>query len=137
MPLVVVAPSIAAGTRADTASLVDVAPTVRAAVGLEPMGVDLRHPVPESRIAMSYGTIYRQVQCSARDRDRRLIVDLCDPSEGARVYDLHADPGEHHATAPRPSDPLLRAVSGLRSPDARGAAATNTAALEALGYVDR
>lgn len=136
VPLVVVAPGLDPGVRATAASLVDIAPTVLASVGAEFDGVDLRSPIPADRIAVAWGTIYRRIQCSARDATRRLIADECDP-ERARLYDLAHDPAEQYAITPNPADPLVDAVERLSAPPAHGDEAATTAALEALGYVDR
>jgi arylsulfatase len=136
VPLVLVAPGVAAGVRGDLASLVDVASTVRAATGMEPGGFDLRAPLPADRVAQAWGTIYRRVQCSARDATRRLIADECDPTR-ARLYDLVHDVEEQYALVPATGDPLLEAIGQLTAAAPHGDEATNTAALEALGYVDR
>ena len=136
VPLVLVAPGVEPGERVGLASLMDIAPTVRAAVGLGASGYDLRQPIPADRIAVSWGTIYRRVQCSARDATRRLILDECNPAY-ARLYDLVHDPMELHGVAPVTGDPLLVAVEALEPPLQHGDEAATTAALEALGYVDR
>ncbi len=135
VPLVVVAPGVAAGARSTLASLVDVAPTIRAAVGLPHDGFDLRQPLPPDRVATAWGAVFRQGWCSARVGRRRLIAADCDPTR-ALVYDLVADPHEQLGERPDLSDPLLDAIDGLEGPTVRDAEIGTSAALEALGYVD-
>src|SRR4029450_6199643 len=74
VPLVLVAPGVSPGRREGVASLVDVAPTVRAALGLAPGGLDLRRGVPEDRVAAAWGGLILHIDCSARDARRRVIM---------------------------------------------------------------
>jgi len=127
VPLCIAGPGMAPGTRTDLASLVDVAPTVLAMLGLPHQGVDLRQPVPPDRIATADGALYFGPAGSARQGTRRAIV-------GVGEYDLAADPGE-----------LVVLPPGALTDAARGAMATpgedapvdlSMEALRRLGYVE-
>ncbi len=122
--LAVVSPGLPPGPGAGVASLVDVAPTLRAAAGLAPAagpGFDLRAPLPADRVATAAGNLYGAMQRSARDGRWKAILTEPEPEEadgagsadgassrdGGRadpsgaadgerveVYDLASDPGE-------------------------------------------
>ena len=95
VPLVLVAPGVPAQTGAGIASLADVAPTIRAIAGIAPRGIDLRKGIPADRIARAAGNLYGGFAKSLRMTDTRVIADV----DGARAYDLQADP---HELNPRP-----------------------------------
>jgi hypothetical protein len=94
VPLVLVAPGVPAQTGTGVASLADIAPTIRAIVGIEPRGIDLRAGIPADRIATAAGNLYGGFAKSMRMTDTRVIVDV----DGARAYDLENDP---HELSPR------------------------------------
>lgn len=137
VPLVVVAPGVAPGVRAGPASLVDVAPTIRAAVGLAPRGLDLRAAVPAGRVAAAWGGLVLHLDCSARDAGRRVIVRGCgaDPASVA-AYDLRADPGERRPVAWSADEPVVRAARAVAAPGRGVAADLPRERLRALGYAD-
>jgi arylsulfatase A-like enzyme len=117
------------------ASLIDVAPTIRAVAGLDPRGVDLREGVSADRIATAYGNNRGQIDQSARQGSWRVIVEG-DPTGPALAYDLAADPAEQHPVALPEDHPLVRAARDVAAPATRGAADVNLEALRALGYVE-
>jgi hypothetical protein len=139
VPLVIVAPGLEPGRREGPASLMDVASTVRAAVGLPPGGVDLRAPVAADRMVRAQGSLYLWPLCSARTAERKVIVEDCGESDRIFAYDLGIDPAEQ---APEPVDPtgdddeLVRAALSVGTPRQHRAVDANTEALRALGYVD-
>lgn len=117
------------------ASVMDVAPTLRAAAGLEAGGVDLRQGVPDDRIATAWGNNYYRVDRSARSAEHAVIV-LGEPRVGPRVlaYDRRGDPQETEALEQAPIR-LLEAAEDIEAPEARAAAELNEASLRALGYL--
>jgi arylsulfatase len=133
IPLVVVAPGLSPGPRSGTASLVDLAPTIRAAAGLPPDGIDLREPIPAGRIATSYGALYGPPLRSAVDEDRRVIVSGDPPV--AVAYDRRQDPTDQHPLPADDADPVAIAARGVQAPAAGDAQAVDVQALKALGYV--
>jgi arylsulfatase len=136
VPLVLVAPGVTAGARSGVASLIDVAPTIRAAVGLPPGGIDLRRGVPEGRIATAWGGLVQHLDCSARDASRRVIAVGCDHATAAvSAYDLGGDPAELHPIAWTPDDELVRAAWSVAPPRPGTASEIDRSALRALGYV--
>jgi hypothetical protein len=134
VPLVLVAPGVAQAARPDLASLVDVAPTLRAIAGLPARGLDLRQPIPSGRVAIAEGNLYHGPMRSYRVGTTRVIID----GDGSRAYDLAADPGEH---TPRRLDAGgLRALLGDAAGEREAAAGglqfqLDDQALRALGYV--
>jgi arylsulfatase A-like enzyme len=136
VPLVLVAPGVPAGARPGVASLLDVAPTVRAAVGLAANGIDLRKGVPPGRIATAWGGLVQHLDCSARDASRRVIAAGCDHASAAvSAYDLRIDPAELHPAAWDPDDELVHAAWAVRPPRRGTASQVDRSALRALGYV--
>jgi hypothetical protein len=137
VPLVLVAPDVTPGVRPGQASLLDVAPTIRAMVGLEPRGVDLRDDAPAGRIATAWGGLVLHLDCSARDAGRRVILRGCahDPA-GISAYDLRADPAERLPVAWSADDPLVRAARAVTAPGRGAAAALPRDKLRALGYAE-
>ncbi len=123
------------GRTGGVASLVDIAPTLLAAAGLESGGVDLRAGVPLDRIATAYGNNYYRIDRSARTAQGKVMV-RGEPRVGppAIGFDLRRDPDEHQPLAPESS--LLRAALAIEAPSAGDAAAVNMEALRALGYVE-
>jgi arylsulfatase len=131
--LALVAPGVVPGPRAGLASLVDVAPTVRAAVGLDARGLDLRQPIPADRIAVAHGNAYFETQRSARQGDRRVQVIGAD-ARSFRCTDRSLDPRERRAVDCR-SDALLAAATDVAGPSPGRVAELPVQALQALGYV--
>jgi len=136
VPLVLVAPGVAPGTRTGVASLVDAASTIRAAAGLEPRGLDLRKGVPADRVATAWGGVVLHIDCSARDAHARAIVRDCSAAPtAAQVYDLDADPRELHPLDGVPGDRVLAAARAVEAPTAGKAARLHQDALRELGYL--
>jgi arylsulfatase len=136
VPLALVAPGVTPGPRSGVASLIDIAPTIRAAVGLAPGGLDLRAGVPEERVATAWGGLILRTDCSARDVRRRVIARDCEASPGAvAAYDLHADPGEVRPIPWGPGDELVRAATSVAAPRRGEPAEVDRKALRALCYV--
>ena len=71
MPLVLIGPEIQPGKREGVASIVDIVPTIRAMIGLESNGIDLREQIATDRIATAYGNAHMQ---NARPGQRDLHV---------------------------------------------------------------
>jgi arylsulfatase len=137
VPLVLVAPGVAPGVRPGQASLIDVAPTIRATIGLDPRGIDLRDDAPAGRIASAWGGLVLHLDCSAREAGRRVIVRGCAPGAGnVSAYDLRADPGEHEPVAWSADDPLVRAARAIAAPSRGVAAELHRDKLRALGYAE-
>ena len=132
--LALVAPGVAPGPRRGLASLMDVAPTLRALVGLPADGVDLRQPIPEDRVAVAHGNAYFEVQRSARRGARRVVVVGAEARE-LRCTDRRLDPEERHPTACPPGDALARAARGIDGLAEGSLAELPVHALQALGYV--
>ena len=134
VPLVLVAPGVPAQTTDGIASLADIAPTIRAIVGIEPRGIDLRTGIPAGRTARAAGNLYGGFAKSMRTIDTRVIVDV----DGARAYDLEADP---HELRPRPLTHLELAEVDSDAQSARPVDAPvpitdmQVEGLRALGYV--
>jgi hypothetical protein len=134
--LALVAPGVAPGERSGVASLLDVAPTLRAIAGLPPHGLDLRAGVPAGRVATAWGGLILHLDCSARDEQRRVIARDCshDPYQ-VHVYDLVHDPRELTPIPWTPDDPLVQAAWRLGPPPRRAAATLPVERLRALGYM--
>lgn len=126
--LVVVGPGMGVAERTDTASLVDVAPTILGMVGApaELPGLDLRAPVPADRIVTADGNLYYGPGISARQGSRRAIV-------GLGEYDLTVDPGEH---TPLPAGSLTDAARAAAGAGGGAPVDVRTEGLRALGYVE-
>jgi len=138
VPLVVVSPGLSAGQGGGVASLLDVAPTLRAAVGLSGAGRDLRSPLPPDRIALAHGTMVGPLIRSARDEWLRAIVtgDAELEHVDVRTYDLVLDPGEQAPRSREAAGPVPRAALALQGPGAGARAEPNLEALRALGYIE-
>lgn len=150
VPLVIVGPGMGVGERTDTASLVDVVPTVLGMVdsgtpvravgvgvsggdsagtsppGTDPPGVDLRAPARLDRIVTADGNLYYGPGLSARQGVRRAIV-------GIGEYDLVVDPEER---VPLPPGPLTEAARAAAGEGPGEAVDVRTEGLRALGYVE-
>lgn len=137
VPLVFVGRGVRAERRDDPASLVDIAATIRAILGMTDTttGLDLRAPIPPDRVVRTYGNAYFTNMESVRQYDKKVIVN----GDEIQAYDLTDDPLEKH---PLPDAPKI-----LKSLNA-GAAAPNPSpstdnadrgvpleALRALGYI--
>ncbi len=121
------------GTGPGVASLVDVAPTLRAAAGLAPKGLDLAQGIPAERIAVAVGNKYVAHAASARQGSRRVVQ----PSEGAAWWvDLAVDPQGLERMVPSASDPLLEVLGQVDLKQGGSAAEVDLEALRALGYVE-
>ena len=138
VPLAMVGVGVQPGEDSGVASLVDIAPTVRAAAGLPPEGLDLRQPAPPDRIARAHGVMVGPMIRSARDATVRVIVrgdERFEPLVLER-YDRLADPAESAPDRPPPEDPVARAALEIVAPEPGEAVPVNTEALRALGYVE-
>ena len=117
---------------AGVASLVDIAPTLRAVAGLEPRGIDLAQGVPAQRIALAVGNKYMSHEASARRGDLRVVR----PQDGpAWQVDLAVDP-TGQVRAPVSDLELLEALGSLGLSEGSAAAEVDVEALRALGYVE-
>jgi hypothetical protein len=137
VPLIVVAPGLAPGPRDGVASLIDVVPTIRAALGDAPDGIDLRQGVPAGRIATAWGGLLVRSDCSARDERRRVIVRDCAADDTAvQVFDLRRDPAERAPIPWQPTEAVVSAARNVSAPAQGRAAPVDRARLRALGYVE-
>jgi arylsulfatase A-like enzyme len=132
--LALVAPGVEPGARDGLASLVDVAPTIRAAVGLPAGGLDLRRPLPDDRIAVAHGNAYFETMRSARQGSRRVVVVGADARE-LRCSDRRLDPLERRTSDCPQGDALAAAALGVAGPAAGRVAEVPVQALQALGYL--
>jgi hypothetical protein len=115
------------------ASLVDVAPTLRAAAGLPALGIDLAFGVPAERIAVAVGNKYVAHAASARQGTRRMVQ----PAQGQAWWvDLAVDPKGLDRRTPLATDPLLVALGQVRLDEGGQPAEVDLEALRALGYVE-
>jgi arylsulfatase A-like enzyme len=142
VPLVLVRPGGPQGaSRAEPASLVDVAPTLLAAAGLpvpEGPGLDLARPVPSERVRRLQGTLYfRQQQAVLRGPYALVEIE----GEGQRLYDRAADPTwSQDLQQSLPAE--LAELQRLLEPDwerpwlGQGPLELDQEALKALGYLD-
>jgi arylsulfatase A-like enzyme len=136
VPLVLIAPGLAPGSRGGVASLVDVVPTIRAALGDDPGGIDLRDGVPADRIATAWGGLLVRSDCSARDRRQRAIVrDCADTEDAVQVFDLQADPAERWPLRWAPTDTVVSAARNVSPPVQGDVAPVDRERLRALGYL--
>jgi hypothetical protein len=136
VPLLLVTPGVGSGRRPGTASLVDVAPTIRSIAGLEPAGLDLRKGIAADRVATAWGGIILRHDCSARDATQRLIVRDCSREKAAmRLFDLVRDPGELHPTQTPEMGTLVDAVRGIEAPAKSDSVPLGSDRLRALGYL--
>jgi hypothetical protein len=131
VPLALVCPGLQrTGRRGDLASLVDIAPTLRAAVGLPSQGVDLRRPVPEGREAWAWGNLFGASACSGWDGERHVLASPC------ASFDRVKDPNERWPQPLPPDDPLASGLPALRPATSAGETLDPGAGLRALGYLD-
>jgi hypothetical protein len=123
------------GKHNGVASIIDVVPTIRAMIGLEPDGLDLRGPVDPSRIATAYGNGLVTHSQSARNEKTKVIVEgnIDDPQ--IRAYDLEKDPGERLPWVPDPEDPLVQAALAIQGPSPGIQVQLDGEKLKALGYM--
>lgn len=152
VPLFLRAPGLAPARRSEPVSLVDLAPTVLALAGADPLagaeGRDLLAPAAsraQRRVVSEFGAVTRVTD------DRYSLV--VDEQGGERFFDLASDPGEQSdlGRAPALGAEAARARAALRAHLDRHAAraisplaptreapldARVRAHLEALGYVD-
>lgn len=137
VPLAIAGRGVVPGRAEGVASLVDIAPTVRAAVGLPAGGIDLRQPVPGGRIATAHGVMIGPLTRSARDDSTRVIVRGDSRFEPlvVRRFDLAEDPAERAPGPPERDDPVARAALETRGPASGEELHVNEQALRALGYV--
>ena len=135
IPLLIAGPGMTPGKHAGVASLIDVAPTIRAMIGLEPDGVDLRDPLDADRIVTAYGNGLLNHAQSARNQKVKIIVegDLDEPL--VRAYDLEKDPGELRPWAPKFEDPLVQAALAIKAPALGEQVQLDAENLKALGYL--
>jgi arylsulfatase A-like enzyme len=118
VPLAIVAPGAPARVRDELASLEDVASTVRATLGHEPHGVDLRGPIAADRVASADGNLYFGRERSLRVGSLRIIERDHRDARDVRVYDLSTDPGELVARPPTDTEAevLHSAFAAVRPP---------------------
>jgi arylsulfatase A-like enzyme len=137
IPLVIAGPGMAPGKREGVASIIDIVPTIRAMIGLEPQGIDLRNPVNATRIATAYGNGQMEHSQSARNQKVKVIVDgnLDNGELLIRAYDLETDPGELRPRALDRDDPLVQAALAIKSPTLGKQAHLDADQLKALGYM--
>jgi len=136
VPLVLLAPGVAAGERPGVASLIDVAPTLKSIAGLPSNGVDLRQGVSANRIATAWGGIILRLDCSARDAVARLLDPDCSEDVASmRLFDLSKDPGERLPAVPSESHPLVDVARGIGAPERQDAVPVASDRLRALGYL--
>jgi arylsulfatase A-like enzyme len=134
--LVLVAPGVVPGERPGVASLLDVAPTLRAIAGLPPRGLDLRAGVPAARTATAWGGLILHLDCSARAAGRRVIARDCShDADKVRVYDLARDPLELAPMPWEPDDPLVQSAWAVQAPGRGAASNLPVDRLRALGYL--
>ncbi len=137
VPLALISPGVAAGPRAGVASLIDIASTLRAILGLPFEGIDLRGGVPDGRTAAAVGNLYGAVQRSVRSETHRLIFTDGRAGRGqARAYELTTDPQELLPLPVEEGHPLLSTARGLRTPRDGRTPRLHRGELEALGYID-
>lgn len=101
VPLAIAAPGMPRGVREELASHQDIAPTLRALVGLAPRGRDLREPIPASRVATADGNLYYHAERSLRFEAFRVIERR---RTEVTVFDLAADPHERRPITPTPEE---------------------------------
>jgi len=137
IPLVMVGPGMAVGKREDVASIVDIVPTIRAMIGLQPEGIDLRNPVDATRIATAYGNGQMEHSQSARNQQFKVIMkgNPDGAESNIRAYDLEKDPDELRPQALDPDDPLLQALLAIKAPTPGEQAQLDVEQLKALGYM--
>ena len=140
VPLVFSGPRWSGGAQDSVASILDVAPTLLAAVG-QPVsslqGVDLQQPVAPTRVVTAEGNLHHRPACSAISHRWRIIAEDCQlPSERLDAYRRDQDPAELRPLDPSPDLPEVNAVRAVRAPSARSPTWQATEGLKALGYVD-
>jgi arylsulfatase A-like enzyme len=135
IPLLIAGPGMTPGKHDGVASIIDVAPTIRAMIGLQPDGVDLRDPLDADRIVTAYGNGLLNHAQSARNQKVKIIVegDLDEPL--VRAYDLEKDPGELRPWAPKFEDPLVQAALAIKAPALGEQVQLDAENLKALGYL--
>ncbi len=154
VPLLIRAPGVAPARVAEVVSLVDVAPTVRAMVGLDPSPRDGRDLAPllagtsvPFQPAIARGTRRDRVFRAVVGPTLKLVRDDTPGSAPERaLFDLAADPGERVDVSPARSDDaarlervLVKTVDRVRALGPAGGEATLSTDvvedLEALGYL--
>ncbi len=136
IPLLLVSPGVSSGPRDGVASLVDVAPTLRAIAGSASGTTDLRRGVATDRISTAWGGLILRLDCSARMTSARLIAQDCSPELSAmQLYDLGADPLEQSPSHPSEDNPLVAAVRRIVPPAPSGRGEVASDRLRALGYL--
>jgi hypothetical protein len=136
VPLVIAGAGFPAGEKREgVASLVDVAPTLRALAGLAPDGLDLRKAIASDRVATSFGALYGGTLRGARDAGERVIASrLGIDGEKWERFDLTSDPGELRPLDLLPESRAAEATRAIQGPAPGVAASVNREALRALGY---
>jgi arylsulfatase A-like enzyme len=137
IPLVISGPGMKPGKRDGVVSIVDIVPTLRAMLGMEPGGIDLRDPVDPARIATAYGNGQMEHSQSARNQKVKVIVngDLDNDEPLIRAYDLEKDPEELRPQALDRNDPLVQTALAIKAPTPGTQAQLDTDQLKALGYM--
>ncbi|HKP56404.1 MAG TPA: sulfatase-like hydrolase/transferase [Polyangiales bacterium] len=129
VPLVFIGPGVAPAKRSDLAALEDIAPTIRKMLEIPTSHpVDLRAPIPGTRVVHLGGTLYRGPMHSYRWGHERLII------EGSRAqeYDLARDPREQHPLETTAKGAAVGGDTSRATPDV----AVELKRLRTLGYVN-
>jgi len=138
VPLAIAGLGVTPGKDSGLASLIDIAPTVRAIAGLDENGTDLRMGTSVDRILSAQGVLLGPLIRSARDDTTRVIVRGDESFEPLSLqrYDLIADPQELASSPPSADDPVAQAALALTEPAAGEVLPVNQEALRALGYIE-
>jgi arylsulfatase A-like enzyme len=125
--------SLPPGTRSDVASLIDIAPTVLASLGIDAPGMDgrdLHAPGSPALLRAANGNLYAGPSASARRGNLRAIV-------GVAEFDVIADPLERTPLPPGELTTMARAAATEVPVGGEAASApVPLEALRALGYVE-
>ena len=138
VPLAMAGLGVSPGKDSGVASLVDIAPTVRAIAGMQHDGLDLRTGTSSNRILRAQGVMVGPLIRSARDARTRVIVKGDERFEPLFVqrFDRITDPEERAPSLPSSEDPVSRAALELAEPVVGEVLPVNQEALRALGYLE-
>ncbi len=141
IPLVLISPGVAPARGEGVASLIDIAPTLRAVTGSQPgpgEGRDLRQPIEHERIAKAAGNLYGAPQTSARTHQHKCIETRAPEATRTVAYHLWVDANEHRKLPADQAPEVCAAATLLRDVGESGEAKADvsTELLCALGYVE-
>jgi arylsulfatase A-like enzyme len=141
IPLVLISPGVSPARGDGIASLIDIAPTLRAVTGSQPgpgEGRDLRQTIERERIAKAAGNLYGAPQTSARTHQHKCIETRTAEATKTVAYHLWVDANEHRKLPADQAPEVCAAASLLRDVGETGEAKADvsTELLCALGYVD-